>query len=293
MITNTLKVRHVVVALIGLIVLFSSWTYVPPGHRGIQTTLSGMNMEPIQEGFHFVNPLSSVTDYSVRNRAFTVRHTVEDKDTQTLTLSVTINWYPEPQELPKLIKENGPEYYAVVLEPAINECLKAEVAKYKVIDVVKSRPQIKNNFEEALKNWVGKYKINIKEVAVTEIDFSDEYDKAIEAKQVAEQSAAKAINVLTQSKTEAEMTVVKATAEANAKVEETRGKAKSRILEAEAEAESLRIRGEAQAAYNKMVAESLSLDLISLMWVEKWNGTMPQTMLGDKSTPMFAVQGNK
>lgn len=280
-----LKVAGVVGLVLGFALLgLNSWHIVPPGHRGVQTTLGTMNMEPLGEGFQWVNVLSSVTDTSIQNRVSSSKFECETSDTQTITIEVSYNWRPKPSKLTKLIKDNGYGFADVIIPPAMKECVKAEISKHKVSEITQRRHEVKIAMQEAATAWLEKYDLELLEMSVSTIDFSDKYDHAIEEKQVAEQESQKALNILTRTKTEAEMAAATAKGKADSKIEEARGEAESTLLAAKAKAQALEIEGAAQAAYNKKVADSLTPDLLHRLWIEKWAGTVPSTMLGGQNT---------
>lgn len=279
------KTAGVIGIVLGLALLgLNSWHIVPPGHRGVQTTLGTMNMEPLGEGFQWVNVVSSVKDTSIQNRVDSSKFECETSDTQTIFIEVSYNWRPLPSKLTKLVKDNGYGFADIIIPPAMKECVKAEIAKHKVSDITQQRHAVKVAMQEAATAWLAKYDIELLEMSVSTIDFSDKYDHAIEEKQVAEQESQKALNILTKTKTEAEMAAATARGKADSKIEEARGEAESTLLAAKAKAQALEIEGAAQAAYNKKVAESLTPDLLHRLWIEKWVGTVPSTMLGGANT---------
>lgn len=270
-----------VFGFLALIFVLNCWHVVPPGERGIQTTFGTMNMEPLNEGLSFVNPFSNVKDISVQNRKIVQKHTAETIDTQTITLEIAVNFRPNPAKVAYLIKDNTTEWENVIATSLIDDAVKAELGLHKVTDVVKNRPLIKTNLESNITSRLAKYDVEVKEVNVTELDFSPEYDKAIEAKQVAEQDSQRMLNVLTKTKTEAEMVAAKARGDADAAIEVARGRA-----------EALKIEGQAQAEYNEKVAKSLSQELLNRMWIEKWSGTLPTMMPGQNASFLMPISGS-
>lgn len=279
------------VIAIGAFIL-STFTIVPPGHRGIQTTLGTMNMEPLDEGPQFVNPLSSVTKFSIQNRVNSGVYECETSDTQTIRVGVSYNWRPNTTKLTHLIKDNGEDFHEVIIPPAMKECVKAEIARHKVSDITQQRHAVKDAIQETARVWLAKYDIDLLEMSVSEIDFSDKYDHAIEEKQVAEQEAQKALNILQRMQTEAKQVSAKAQGEADAKIQEARGAGEAVKIAAQAEADALLAKGNAQSEYNKKVAESLTPELIQRMWIERWTGNVPQ-FTGATNSPMFMVPLSK
>jgi len=276
-----------------IILISSTFVVVNAGHRGVVAVLGEVKDGVLQEGFNFVNPLATVYEVSARVEKVEEIHTAETSDTQSVTVSVIINWRPEGDALASLYKNYGKEYYTKIIPPAAKEAIKAEVAKYKVTELIAKRPQIHKNVKDYVNMWLTKYNIIVLEVAIGDIDFSEKYDAAIEAKQVQEQQALQKDYELQKVETEAKMAAAVAKGEADSAIAKALGQAESVKLEAQAQADALRIRGEAQAEYNKRVAESLSPMLLQSDYLKKWDGKLPVYSLGDSSNTMLMLPTGK
>lgn len=255
-----------------VILIFSVIVIVPAGHRGVAVTFGEVNMVPLGEGPNIVAPWSDVEDINVRTQKVVEVQEAETKDTQTVRVELMLNWHADPSFVSEVYRDVGPDFADKLIPLATQECLKAEVAKYDVTQIVAQRHVIKAAVETALSAWLDDEGIILDAVAVGNVDFSDAYDQSIEAKQVAAQRAMQAENEVAQARAEAEK--VKATAH---------GAADSQIERARGEAESLRLRGEAQATYNRQVAESLTGPLLQQMYLDRWNGILPATLMGGEA----------
>lgn len=277
-------------AALGALVLFvSGFTVVEAGQRGVVVLFGNVNEQTLEEGFHVVNPFASVRQMSARVEKDEEAHTAETSDTQSVTVKVITNWRPRGSALGSLYKNYGADYAAKIIPPAVRESVKAEVAKYKVTELIAKRPDIHHNVQAAINTWLNKYDLEVLEIAIADIDFSDKYDAAIEAKQVQEQQALQKQYELQKTETEAKMAAAKAKGEADSKIAEATGAAESVKLAAQAEAEALRIRGEAQADFNRRVSESLSPLLIQSDYLKKWDGKLPTYSLGSGSNTMLML----
>lgn len=163
------------------------------------------------------------------------------------------------------------------------------MAKYKVTELIARRPELHQGVQSKVNAWLNKYNLQVLEITISDIDFSDKYDSAIEAKQVQEQQALQKQYELQKTETEAKMAAAAAKGEAESKIARANGDAESVKLAAKAEAEALRIKGDAQADYNKKVAESINSILIQSEWLKKWDGKLPVYVLGDKSNSMLML----
>lgn len=268
------------ILIIGSIILFitSTFTIVPPGHMGVQVTFGSVNETVIPEGFNMVNPLSSVTHMSARVEKDEETQPAETADTQIVHISVITNWRPQANKLAWLYKNYGEKYPDKIIPPAIRESVKAEIAKHKVTDIVLKRHEIHQAVQQNINTWLNKYGLEVLEVGIANIKFSDTYNLAIEAKQVQEQEALKKTYELQKTETEAKMAAAQA-----------KGRADSAIAEATGKAQALQIEGEAQAAYNQKVSNSLSNLLIQRMYLDKWDGKLPGMITGDHTGLMMTI----
>jgi Membrane protease subunits, stomatin/prohibitin homologs len=276
------------VAALGAILLFvSGFVVVEAGHRGVVVLFGNVSDVTLEEGFHVVNPLSSVRQMSARVEKDEEAHQAETSDTQSVTVKVITNWRPRGAALGNLYKNYGPDYANKIIPPAVRESIKAEVAKYKVTELISKRPEIHRNVQTAINVWLNKYDLDVLEVAIAEIDFSEKYDGAIEAKQVQEQQALQKEYELKKTVTEAQMAAAKAKGEADSKIAEATGNAESIRLNAQAEADGLRLRGEAQADFNRKVSESLTPLLIQNEYLKRWDGKLPTYSLGGSNAMLM------
>jgi prohibitin 2 len=277
-------------ALIVIVTFMSSYTQINYGHRGIQTTFGNMNMTALPEGWNWINPLSSVREENVQIQIHKGKFTAETLDTQSMTIEVIYNHQPMPDRLCELVKTtSGGAYNDVLIPPVIQEAVKAEIAKHKISEITQRRHEIKTAIEDTVVGQLMARGIKISGMGVSDIDFSDQYDQAIEAKQVAEQKALEMKNHLDKTKTEALMAEASARGKANARIEDARGEAESEITRANAKAQVLEIEGAAQAAYNSKVNQSLTPMLIQQRYLERWNGALPTFSAGGDNAPNFLI----
>ena len=266
---------------------------VPAGHVGVVTRFGQTFLEPLPEGLNLINPLNDVTLMSTRVQKDEEVCNCETSDTQAVSIKIITNWRPDNDKMPTLYKTYGKNYADVILPPAIKECVKAEVARYKVIDIVVERSTIHKNVEEKINLWLAKYGLKVLEVGIADIDFSDKYDQAIENKQLQEQAALQKEYELKKTETEARMAAAKAKGEADSRIAAAEGEAQSILKLAESEAESLRIRGQAQAEYSKKVSESMNPLMIQIEYLKKWDGRLPVYTLGQGSQTMLMLPSDK
>ena len=190
-------------------------------------------------------------------------------DAQTMDIQMTIQY----QILADKVVDIATQYGALeVLQSRIEsiaiEKAKSVLSAHKAMDIIAKRASISPAVEEAIMNAVGEeYFVNITTVVLTNIDFSDAFELAVEEKMIAEQAKLKADY-------ENETKIAKAEAEAAAKLKE----AQAEIDIAKAKAEAKKIAAEAEAAANKIVEESITDKIIEKIYADSWDGKLPTVM---------------
>ena len=199
-------------------------------------------------------------------------------DAQTMDIQMTIQY----QILSDKVVDIATQYGKLnVLESRINsialEKTKSVLSSHKAMDIIANRATISPAVEEAIKEAVGdEYYVDIVAVVLTNIDFSDAFELAVEEKMIAEQAKLKADY-------ENDTKVAKAEAEAEAKLKA----AQAEIEIAKAEAEALMIAAEAEAEANRIINESITDKIIDKIIVETWNGSLPAVVGGNESGIML------
>lgn len=256
--SNKLIVLAVFSALVLiLLVAFNPITIVHAGSRGVVTTFGQVSDRVLDEGIHLVNPLSEVHMVVVQTMNVEAESTAASKDLQTVRATVVVNYHINPATVNRLYQTVQGDYATNVITPAIQDSVKAATAGFTAEELITKRGEVSDAIKASLTEKLVQF-ASVETVSITNFDFSESFNAAIEAKVTAEQDALAAKNKLAQTEYEAQQTVVKATAEA----------------------ESLRI----QAAALKD-----NQDLVELEAVRKWNGILPTYMLGD-SVPFISVK---
>lgn len=248
--------------LIGAIILFGGWYTITAGHRGVLLTLGKPDPMPKAEGFHFKIPLiQSVVKMDVRTQKFdAAKASAASKDLQIVTTDVTLNYYIQPDSVVDIYRKIGISYQDTIINPAVQEVVKAQTAIYTAEELITLRPEVKEKMDTALKDRLREFGIYVQAVSITNFDFSAEFNKAIEAKVTAQQSALAAKNKLEQIKFEAEQ----------------------RVTQAKGEAEAIAIQVN---AINQKGGQSY----VQLQSIARWNGQLPTVMLGQGSTPFIDI----
>ena len=253
----------VLVVMLLVIFLSSSFVVIPAGHTGVALTFGKVEDVVLQEGLHFKVPFvqkivvvdNRIVKLDVNTEAFS-------KDLQTITTVVAVNYHVGKESSQTVYKNVGMGFEEVLITPAVNEVLKAVTAKYTAVELVSSRAEVSMLLDDGLNEKLNNYGIFINELNIINWDFSEEYINAVEAKQVAEQN-------LIKTRTEQEQALVIANTEAQ-----------KRVIAAEAEANEIKVLAEANAESNRILTESISELLIRYQTVAKWDGKLPTVMAG-------------
>ncbi|WP_205703832.1 prohibitin family protein [Candidatus Chloroploca sp. Khr17] len=246
----------VILLAVGAILLTNSVTQVQAGTRGVVKTF-GEITTVYDEGLHFRMPfVTSVTVVEVRTQRYESQSTAASRDLQTVTTQLVINYRPDASNVDRLVREIGVDYERRVVDPAIQEALKAVTARFTAEELITRRPEVSSQMRDVLVEQLTPRGVIVESVSITDFNFSPEFARAIEAKQVAEQDALRATRELERARIEAQQQVARAEAEAKARLEVAR-----------AEAEALRLQ-----------REVISPELLQLRMIERWDGILPRFM---------------
>lgn len=269
-----------ILALLLIVVIFVTSTctaVVPTGYTGILTTFGRVADYTLDAGFHFKSPFQNVTLMDNREQKTPFTTMAFSSDIQQVDVQGSINYNINKATAMNLFKNVGVGYYNTLVNPRMQENLKAVFSKYTAEELISSRDKLSVEIREALSAEMNSYGINIISVSIENIDFTDAFTEAVEAKQVAQQSKLKAEIEQAQQTHEAQQQAErkKIAAEAEANVQK---------IEADAAAYAIRTKAEAEAEANRLVAESLTEELIEYTEINQWDGQLPTYMAGGDAT---------
>jgi regulator of protease activity HflC (stomatin/prohibitin superfamily) len=249
----------VFIIMVASLLVSNSITTIEAGTRGVLKTF-GEITGVLDEGLHFRMPfITSVTVVEVRTQRYESNSSAASRDLQTVTTQVVINYRPDASQVDRLVREIGVDYERRVVDPAIQEAIKAATARFTAEELITRRPEVSDLILSVLSERLMPRGVIVENVSITDFNFSPEFARAIEAKQVAEQDALRAARELERARIEAQQQVARAEAEAKARLEIAR-----------AEAESLRLLGEV-----------VSPQLLQLRFIERWDGILPRFVGGE------------
>lgn len=258
--------KAVVTGVFALIVLGSAITTVPAGHTGVVVTMGKVSDRMLSEGMHFKLPfVQNVVKINNQIQVYEVDAPAVSRDLQTVSSTIAVNYSVNETDSASIYQRIGVNYQAVTLTPAVQESVKSVTAKYTAEELITERSAVGEQMRDILNAKVGEYGLVIEKFNIVNFDFSEEFNRAIEQKQVAEQN-------LLKTKTEQEQEIVVAKAEAEKKV-----------ISAEAAAKATKKQAEAQAEANQLINDSLTELVLENKMLEKWDGQLPKVNGGDSS----------
>lgn len=274
-----------IILLLLVIAVGSTSVIVDAGHVGVVKRLGAVQLDALAEGFHFKRPfIDEVQQVDIRLLPTNTKATAASKDLQTVSTEVNVAYSLIGSLAPITYQRIGgaENVAAAIVTPAIQESVKAVTAQYTAEELVTKRAIVKQAIQEAIATFIDntlKEKgigsaVQLANVAITDFAFSQEFDRAIEAKVKAEQEALRAKNEKLMRVTQAEAS------------------AAERTLAADAEAYSTEVQSKARADAIQREAAALktSPEIIQLRAIEKWDGVLPRIQ-GSGVVPFLNLGG--
>ncbi len=201
--------------LLLLVLTFKPWVQIGAGERGIVQNFGTVQDLVLNEGIHFKIPLvQTVIAMDVKIQKVTTDAASSSSDLQDADLSVALNYHVIPDKVNIVYQTIGMEFKGRIIDPAIQEVMKAVSARYTAEELITKRPAVSKEMQESLTSRLLESNISVDAFSIISLSFSQTFTDAIEAKQTAEQNALKAKRDLDRIKVEAEQTIAAATAEA-------------------------------------------------------------------------------
>lgn len=257
---------------------------VPAGHVGVVEHFGQVRESTLSPGFHMTGFFEHVHPVDTRTQRHNYKTECFSSDIQQVDLSIAVNENISPDAAYKLYTTVGMNYLENLLEPRLLENTKVVISKYTAESLIANREKLSAEVLVKMQEDMAQYGINVTAISIENIDFTDQYEAAIEAKQVATQEKQKA-------QTEQERMTMETEQAAKRKKIEADAAAEVQKIEADADAYAIKAKAEAEAEANDKINKSLTDALISYVQMNKWNGALPQFVGGDSTIPVLDFTG--
>lgn len=256
----------VVIALVALVTLLSSFQIVSAGERGLKFTAGVLDEKPLDEGLHWITPfVQRIITVDITTQKTETESNAASKDLQQVNAKIALNYHLDPDRVSDIYRNVKLAADKRIVDPAISEIIKAVTAKYTAEELVTKRDVVKQEMKSGLKDRLSPSFIVVDDLSITNFDFSEQFNRAIEDKQTAVQNALKAKNELETVKIEAEKRVSQATAEATA----------------------IKLQSEAAQSENYIKLKQIEAQREA---VQKWNGKLPETFVPGSTMPFINIK---
>jgi prohibitin 2 len=264
-----------VIAVALLVVIFGSYTVIGSGERGVVTRFGKVSDKVLEPGAHGKSWFDDVHKMDVKTRTISFDNQQQKgdnseksslfaatKDLQDVQIAVVVNWHLAPNNVQEIYRQYSSveNYEAQVLSPSIRESVKAISAQYTAEELVTKRGEFSDKVNSDLTKKFQEKNADIESFKITNLQFSDAFNQAIEAKVTAQQNAEAAKN----------------------KLEQVKYEAQQQIETAKATAEAQRISSAALAAQG-------GADYVQLQAINKWDGHLPSQMIPGATVPFVNV----
>lgn len=269
------------------IVAWKSYVTVDAGHVGVVKRFGAVTGDIFKPGLHWKLPIiETVEDIDTRISSIDAAVSAGSADQQVVKGQVAVQYFLVPIATSSMVDSLGDreDLEKAILENAIQESFKAVTARFTAEELLTKRPEVKSGTNKAVENYIEtalKEKkldglVRVANIGVKNIEFSDKFNDAIEAKVEAQQEA------------------LKAEAEKTKKITEAQAEAESKKLRAEAEAYKTLAEAEARAKAINKEGEALAKNpnIVKLRLAERWDGVLPRVNSGVLPFLKLDEQGN-
>jgi len=278
--------RGVVGAIIGGLILVaglsSPFVEVPAGNVGVVTNFGSVQPGTLEPGLHIVIPIVqhvAIIDTRVQPHQFQ-EIDAASAEYQTVKLTGVMNYHVDGQFANDLYQRVGTDFASKVIDPAFNDFIKTVVPAYKVDAILGARDEIRSKAKEALAANLAQYHIIVDDIYIANIAFSNEFQAAIEAKQVAQQQVQTEQQILAQKKIQADQAVAQAQGQADSNVKLAEGQAAATIALANG-----------QATANAALAASLSDQILQYQYIQKLSDKIQVVLVPSGQASIFDLKG--
>lgn len=236
---------RIILTLLILAIISTFFVVIPAGKRGVLMEFGQVKEVILTEGLHPLIPVvNTVEKLSVRVQKQEIIVQAACQDLQNISLEVALNWHLDASKIYLVFQQIGNQNQIIdkIINPSLSEVIKSVTAQYTAEEIIKQRSQVKTEVDTKLRDRLENYHILMDDLSFLNIHFSDRFQEAVEAKQIAEQEARRAGFI-----------AQKALKKAEAKINLAKGEAEA----------------------NRLIQASLTPEILQRQTLKKWNGHLP------------------
>lgn len=247
------KIWIIVIVIVLFLLIGSAITTISSGEIGLKVRFGKLVDTNLSEGLNVKIPfVEKIVKVNIKIQKTEIETTSASKDLQDVKIKLAVNFRVKEKDAVNLYKNVGNEYEEIILRPAIEESIKSVISKYNAEELITKRQEVSDLALKTLQEKIEKYGIEGSEFNIINLNFSEDYGKAIEEKQVAEQQ-----------------------------LEKARLDAEARLVEAQATKKA-----------NDLLKQTLTKELLIKEFIEKWNGELPKNYAGEDILSIFDLNKN-
>lgn len=277
-------IASLIIILVLLVLVVSMFVrIIPEGNVGIVTRLGAARDEHINPGPYFKTPLDTVTNMSTQSNVYTIDLIAFSSDMQQVGVKAAVRYALNKEDAVRVFKTIGRNYEEKLIPPATQESTKNVFGHYNAERLVDMRAQVSAEIKEDLANTLKENGLTIEDFSILNMDFSDAFEAAIEAKQVATQEKLKA-------QTQQEQQTIVAKAEAERQKISAQAEADKILISAQAQSDAKKLAADAEAYRLKQESAHITEEIIQKEMIQKWDGKIPVTF-GSTGNNILDVRG--
>lgn len=287
--------RIILISILSAILLIMVITFactcssVPAGHTGILTTFGKVEDKVLSAGLNWKSPFQHVIMMDNRTQKREEHFQAFSSDIQEVDVLLAVNYSINQETAQNLYRTVGTEYYTNIVYPRLLEGTKAVFSNYTAERLISNRENLSVEIMDFVRAEIEKYGIIISAISVQDIDFTDAFTNAVEAKQVAAQNKLAAETEQARLTMEAEQEAQRQVIKAQADAEQAKIAALAELEVVKIQADAAEYAGLKEAARNRAIAEWLTPELLRYYYVQQWNGELPVYMLGENSNILMGL----
>lgn len=249
--------RFALILLTTLTLTGCGFKIIDTGYRGVETRFGKVVGGTLDEGLHFYNPFTSgIIEMDVRVKKTDRKTVAYTKDVQNVSVAYSLNYYPDKTQMHNFYQNVGMDWAQKLVPQILEGAIKEVVGTYEAVSLINNRQSAVSTIKELTTKRLAGQSITLTNFELTNFDFNDAFEQAVEAKVIAIQKAEESKN----------------------KTVRVREEADQKLIAAQAEAKSMRIRAQA-LTQNKSLVEYEA--------VQKWDGKLPEFMSGNGAVPFL------